>query len=31
MRCPNCDEYMEYDEELGIWYCTECGYQDTRH
>lgn len=31
VKCPNCDEYMEYDEATGEWYCENCGYQDTGH
>lgn len=30
MRCPNCDEEMEYDEDSGCWVCPNCGYSEQR-
>jgi hypothetical protein len=27
-RCPNCNADQAYDEKHGIWYCTECEWND---
>jgi len=32
MNCPSCDdvEMTEHDDDIGLWTCPKCGYEEDR-